>query len=89
MGTFTPGSRLQIGTRLRRSLNNDLASVFIARIEVEGRANEFRRVMGMYDPILDLIFQFRKVALYRPWLKLGETIVLPIFFFGSGTFFCK
>ena len=41
----------------------------------------------MYDPTLDFIFQFRKVILHSSRLKLGEIIIIPIFLFGSGTFF--
>jgi len=84
MGPFTPGSRLQIGTRLRRSLHNDLVQTFIWGVEIEGVDHEFRRIKGVYDPVLDIIFQFRKVVLYAPLFKFGETIIIPIFFFGSG-----
>ena len=37
IGSFTSGSRLQIGTRFRHSLNNNLIRVFIVRIEIENR----------------------------------------------------
>jgi DNA-directed RNA polymerase alpha subunit len=84
IGPFAPGSRLQIGTRLRRALHNDLVQTFIWRIELEGVNHEFRRMKGVYDPVLDIIFQFRKVALYAPLFKFGETIIIPMFFFGSG-----
>jgi DNA-directed RNA polymerase alpha subunit len=84
IGPFIPGSGLQIGIRLRHSLHNDLVQIFIWRIELEGVDHEFRRLKGVYDPILDIIFQFRKVVLYAPLFKFGETIVIPICFFGSG-----
>jgi DNA-directed RNA polymerase alpha subunit len=89
IGPFTTGSSLQIGTRFRRSLHNDLIQVFVSRIELDGVTHEFARLTGVYDPILELLFQFRKVALYAPFLKKSETIITPILIFGSGTFYAK
>jgi small subunit ribosomal protein S9 len=86
LGPFIPGARLQIGRRLRRSLLNDLTTTSPVAIELEGAIHEFTRLPGVQESTLDLLFQFRKVVLNAPFLKLGEKIVVPFFFFGPGNF---
>jgi small subunit ribosomal protein S11 len=89
LGPFRRGSRLIVGTTLRRSLLNDLRQTSIMAIEVEGAMHEFSRIHGVYENLLDLLFQFRKRSLYSPFLKIGETITIPFLFFGPGTFYAK
>ena len=89
LGPFVSGSRLQIGTRLRRSLLNDLAQVSIIAVKMEGLIHEFSRLPGIYNHILDILFQFRKISLYSSCLTLGETIIIPFIFFGPGIFYAK
>nr|YP_009139331.1 alpha subunit of RNA polymerase [Lepidodinium chlorophorum]BAR72305.1 alpha subunit of RNA polymerase [Lepidodinium chlorophorum] len=89
LGPFMRSSRLQIGTRLRRSIINDLRCTSIIAIKVDGAQHEFSRLSGVYENLLDLLFQFRKIMIYSSFLKLGETIIIPFLFFGSGTFYAK
>lgn len=67
IGPFQLGSRLQIGTRLRRSLLNDLSKTFITAVKLEGAKHEFSRLARTHESVLDLLFQFRKLALHAPF----------------------
>lgn len=89
IGPFVRGSRVNIGTMLRRSLINDLRHTSIIAIEIEGAQHEFSRLHGVYDNLLDLLFQFRKRSLCSSFLRLGEAMVVPFLFFGPGTFCMK
>lgn len=89
LGPLYIGSRLQIGTRLRRTLLNDLNQTSITAIKLDGIKHEFSRISGTHESTLDLLFQFRKVALNAPYMKIGENIVVPFFFYGPGIFYAK
>jgi DNA-directed RNA polymerase alpha subunit len=89
VGPFRSGSRLQIGTGLRRSLLNDLSQTSIIAVELEGALHEFSRLPGMHEPVLDLLFKFRKVALHAPFLKIGEVRVVPFLYFGPGVLYAE
>jgi DNA-directed RNA polymerase subunit alpha len=89
LGPLYIGSRLQIGTRLRRTLLNDLNQTSITAIKLDGVKHEFSRISGTHESTLDLLFQFRKVALNAPYMKIGENIVVPFFFYGPGIFYAK
>ena len=89
IGPFLPNSRLQIGTRVRRSLLNDLTQTFVAAVELDGAVHEFSRLTGVQEPVLDLLFQFRKITFYAPFLKFQEIVIVPFLFFGPGTFYAK
>jgi DNA-directed RNA polymerase subunit alpha len=52
IGPFRLGSGLQIGTRLRRSLLNDLSQTSIIAVELEGVVHEFSRQPGIQEPVL-------------------------------------
>jgi DNA-directed RNA polymerase alpha subunit len=86
---FFPNSRLQVGTRLRRSLLNDLVQTFVVAVELDGAVHEFSRLPGVKESVLDLLFQFRKITFYAPSLKFQEIVVVPFLFFGPGTFYAK
>lgn len=47
LGPFWIGSRLQIGTRLRRSILNDLNQTSITAVEMDGAIHEFSRLPGV------------------------------------------
>jgi DNA-directed RNA polymerase subunit alpha len=89
IGPFCRGSRLQIGTRLRRSLLNDLTQTLIIAVKLEGAIHEFSRLSGVHENTLDLLFQFRKVVLDAPYLKINEMVTIPFIFFGPGIFYAK
>lgn len=89
IGPFYKGSRLQLGTRLRRTLLNDISQTSIIAVKFDGVKNEFSRIPGVHEPTLDLLFQFRKVAINAPFLKTGETTVIPFLFYGPGIFYAK
>ena len=89
LGSFRPGSRLQVGTRLRRSLLNDLDQISIVAIKLEKATHEFSRLPGVRESTLDVLFQFRKVVLQAPFLKLGKTVIVSFLFSGPGLFFAK
>jgi DNA-directed RNA polymerase subunit alpha len=89
IGPFVRGSRVHVGTMLRRSLINDLRLTSIIAIEIEGAQHEFSRLHGVYNNLLDLLFQFRKRSLCSSFLRLGEAMVVPFLFFGPGTFYAK
>jgi DNA-directed RNA polymerase subunit alpha len=89
LGPLYIGSRLQIGTRLRRTLLNDLNQTSITAIKLDGVKHEFSRISGTHESTLDLLFQFRKVALNAPYMKIGENVVVPFFFYGPGIFYAK
>lgn len=89
LGPFRSGSRLQVGTRLRRSLLNDLDQISILAIKLEGAIHEFSRVPGVRESVLDILFQFRKIVLQAPFLKLGKTVIVSFLFSGPGLFFAK
>jgi hypothetical protein len=86
LGPFTPGTSLQIGNRLRRSLLNDLAATSPVAVELEGVVHEFTRLPGVQESVLDLLFQFRKLTLSAPFLKLGEIMMVPFLFLGQVIF---
>jgi DNA-directed RNA polymerase alpha subunit len=89
IGPFQVGSRLQIGTRIRRSLLNDLNQTFITAVKLDGAKHEFFRLPGTHESVLDLLFQFRKLALHAPFSKSGEITIVPFLFSGPGTFYRK
>jgi DNA-directed RNA polymerase alpha subunit len=89
LGPFGPGSGLQVGTRLRRSLLNDLDQTSIVAMKVEGALHEFSRLSGVRESILDVLFQFRKVVLQAPFLEIGKTLKISFLFSGPGLFFGK
>lgn len=89
LGPFSPNSSLQIGTRLRRSLLNDLIQTFVVAVELDGVVHEFSRLPGVREPVLDLLFHFQKLTFYAPSLKFQEMVVVPFLFFGPGTFYAK
>jgi DNA-directed RNA polymerase alpha subunit len=89
IGPFSSGSGLQIGSRLRRALLNDLTQTSITAVKLEGAVHEFSRLPGVQKPVLDLLFQFRKVVLYAPLLQLGKPIIVSFFFSGPGIFYAK
>jgi DNA-directed RNA polymerase alpha subunit len=89
IGPFLPNSGIQIGTRLRRSLLNDLVQTSVIALELDGAIHEFSRLPGVSEPVLGLLFQFRKIALCAPFLEFQNTAVVPFFFFGPGTFYAK
>lgn len=89
IGPFYRGSRLQVGTRLRRSLLNDLAQTSIIAVKLDGAQHEFSRLSGIHESTLDVLFQFRKIAINAPFMQMGETIVIPFFFHGPGIFYSK
>jgi hypothetical protein len=88
IGPFYKGSRLQIGTRLRRSLLNDINQTSIIAIKLDGVKHEFSRIPGIHESILDLLFQIRKLAINAPYLKIGETVVIPFFFLRTRNLLC-
>ena len=83
------GSRLQVGTRLRRSLLNDLIQTSIIAVNLEGAIHEFSRLPGVHEPVLDLLFHFRKIGLHAPFLKIGSMAQIPFLFLGPGMFHAK
>lgn len=89
LGTFLSGSRLQLGTRLRRSLLNDLSKASIVAVSFHGARHEFSRLPGVRESVLDLLFLFRQVSFYAPFLHIKEAKVVPFLFFGPGTFYAK
>jgi DNA-directed RNA polymerase alpha subunit len=89
IGPFFPNSGLQIGTRLRRSLINDLTQTSIVAVELDGAIHEFSRLSGIHESVLTLLIHFRKVVLRAPFLKFRERVIVPFHFFGPGTFYAK
>jgi small subunit ribosomal protein S9 len=89
IGPFLPNSSLQIGTRLRRSLLNDLVQTSVVAVEVDGAIHEFSRLPGVHESVLDLLFQFQKITFYAPFLEFQEMVIVPFLFFGPGTFYAK
>ena len=80
LGPFFPNSRLQVGTRLRRSLLNDFVQTFVVAVELDGAVHEFSRVPGVKESVLDLLFQFRKITFYAPFINFQEIVVVPFLF---------
>jgi DNA-directed RNA polymerase alpha subunit len=78
IGPFYRGTRLQIGTSIRRSLLNDLSGPSVVAVELEG---------ALHESTIDILFQFRKRALVAPLMGLGEIVVVPFLFIGPGTFY--
>jgi small subunit ribosomal protein S9 len=68
---------------------NDLDQISIVAIKLEGAIHEFSRLPGVRESILDVLFQFRKVVLQAPFLKLGRTVMVSFLFSGPGLFFTK
>ena len=89
LGPFWLGSGLQVGTRIRRSLLNDLSQVSIIAVKLDGAVHEFSRLSGVYETVLDLLFQFRKRILHAPDLKVSDPTIIPFFFTGPGEFYTK
>ena len=89
IGPFLPNSRLQIGTRLRRSLLNDLIQTSIIAIELEGAIHEFSHLPGVREPVLELLFQFRKITFCVSSFAFQERVIVPFLFLGPGTFYVK
>merc|ERR1712227_1086383 len=69
IGPFYRGSRLQVGTRLRRSLLNGLAQTSIIAVKLDGAQHEFSRLSGIHESTLDVLFQFRKIAITAPFMQ--------------------
>ena len=86
---FTLNSRLQIKISFRRVLMIDFPQIFIIAIELDGVIHEFLRISGIYDTILDFIFQFRKLIFYVLLIKKSEIRIIPFFIYGPGTFYIK
>jgi DNA-directed RNA polymerase subunit alpha len=89
VGPFLPNSRLQLGTRLRRSLLNDLSQTSVVAVELNGAVHEFSRLPGVYESVLDLLFRFQKLTFYSSGLTSQERVFVPFLFFGPGTFYAK
>jgi hypothetical protein len=89
LGSFLSGSRLQLGTRIRRSLLNDLSKSSIVAVSFDGAVHEFSRLPGVRESVLDLLFHFRKVSFYSPFLTIQETKVVPFLFFWARYILCK
>lgn len=87
IGPFFIGSRLQIGTRIRRSLLNDLIQTSVIAVKLDGAKHEFSRLSGSHESVLDLLFQFRKITINAPFIKIGDTIIVPFIFYGPGIFY--
>jgi small subunit ribosomal protein S9 len=66
-----------------------LDQISIVAVKLEGAIHEFSRLSGVRESILDMLFQFRKVVLQAPFLKLGKTVVISFLFSGPGLFFAK
>jgi DNA-directed RNA polymerase alpha subunit len=88
-GPFYPGSRLQVATRLRCSLINDINYISITAVEIEGVAHEFSRLPGVHRSVVDLLLRFRKISLYNHQLKSQRIKVVPFSFTGPGIFYAK
>lgn len=89
IGPFWTGSRLQIGTRLRRSLLTDLEQTSIIAVKLEGGLHEFFCFPGINESISSILYQFRKVRLHAPFLAREKTLLLSFLFLGPGIFFSK
>jgi len=68
---------------------NDLSKTFITAVKLEGAKHEFSRLARTHESVLDLLFQFRKLALHAPFFKTGEITIVPFLFSGPGTFYRK
>jgi small subunit ribosomal protein S9 len=66
-----------------------LDQISIVAIKLEGATHEFSRLPGVRESVLDVLFQFRKVVLQAPFLKLEKTVVVSFLFSGPGLFFTK
>ena len=78
IGPFTKGNSLMFSTRLRRTLIHNLSQTSILRIKFEGASNEFSRLPGIQEPVMDLIFQFRKVS-FNAFFLISEQSKLYLF----------
>jgi DNA-directed RNA polymerase alpha subunit len=75
---------------LRRSLLNDIIQIRVVAVELEGAIHEFSRLPGLHEPVLDLLFRFRKLTFRNSsFLKSYEKMIVPFSFFGPGTFYRK
>jgi hypothetical protein len=61
----------------------------VTAVEIEGVVHEFSRLPGVREPILSLLFRFRKINFNAPFLALKEISVVPFFFYGPGVFSAK
>ena len=89
IGPFTKGNSLMFSTRLRRTLINNLSQTSILRIKFEGASNEFSRLPGIQEPVMDLIFQFRKVTLNAFFFDIGTIQIVPFSFTGPNIIYAK
>jgi len=89
IGPFFIGSRLQVGTRIRRSLLNDLMQTSIIAVKLDGAKHEFSRLSGTHESVLDLLFQFRKITINAPFIRISEITIVPFIFYGPGIFYAK
>merc|ERR1712066_1193183 len=53
----------------------------------EGVNNEFFRIPGLHENVLEVVFIFRKIVIYAPNISPGEIIFVPFSFSGQGTFY--
>lgn len=65
LGPFPRHVALTLATALRRALLQDLPSPQIRAVELPNAPHEYSRLHGVHEPVLDLLLQFRKVALVR------------------------
>ena len=79
IGPFTKGNSLMLSIRLRRTLINNLSQTSIVRIKFEGAIHEFSRLPGIQEPLLDLIFQFRKLNLRAFFLDIRKMHIVTFF----------
>jgi DNA-directed RNA polymerase alpha subunit len=70
-------------------LLSDLDQIAIIAIKLEGAMHELSRLPGIRESILDVLFQFRKIVLQAPFLKLGKTVKISFLFSGPGLFLAK
>lgn len=62
-GPFSPGLATTIATALRRERLTDLPFLTIQAVELEGAVHEFSRLAGIHEPVLEILLQFRDVAI--------------------------
>lgn len=63
LGPFPTGLATTLATALRRSRLTDLPFLAIQAVELEGAAHEYSRLVGVHEPVLDLLLRFREVAI--------------------------
>ena len=78
-----------LSIRLRRTLINNLSQTSIVRIKFEGAIHEFSRLPGIQEPLLDLIFQFRKLNLRAFFLDIRKMHIVTFFFTGPNIIYSQ